>query len=44
MYHDLQILNAEANEKNVRLLISISVYYVIKSGLDMLGIEALDRM
>ncbi len=44
-YHDLPILNAEnQDEKNVRLLIVKSVDIVLKNGLELLGIEPLERM
>lgn len=44
-YHDLPILNAENHdERNVRLLIVKSVDIVLKNGLELLGIEPLERM
>lgn len=45
MYHDLQILNAESDEKkSMRLMITQSVHYVLKAGLELLGIDSLERM
>lgn len=45
MYHELPIVTAEKQEeKNVRLMITKAVQYVLTSGLEMLGIDALEKM
>ncbi|OHD36604.1 MAG: arginine--tRNA ligase [Spirochaetes bacterium GWF1_31_7] len=45
MYHDLQILNADTEAaKTVRLMITQSVHFVLKSGLNLLGIDSLEKM
>lgn len=44
-YNDLPILNAESPEiKEFRLLLTYAVQTVLKNGLDLLGIEAPDKM
>lgn len=45
MYHELPIVTAEKpDEKEVRLMITKAVQYVLTSGLEMLGIDALEKM
>lgn len=45
MYHELPIVTAEnANEKEARLMITKAVQYVLTAGLDLLGINALEKM
>ena len=45
LYHDLPVLNAETEqEKNMRLAIAESVRIVLVNGLDLLGIDALEKM
>ncbi|MGL1892778.1 MAG: arginine--tRNA ligase [Spirochaetaceae bacterium] len=43
-YNAINIMNSEELEKNSRLLLINKVAETIKSGLDLLGIEVLDRM
>lgn len=45
MYHELPIVTAEKqDEKEVRLMITKAVQYVLTAGLEMLGIDALEKM
>ena len=45
MYHELPIVTAEnANEKEARLMITKAVQYVLTAGLDLLGINALEKI
>lgn len=45
MYHELPIVTAEKqDEKDVRLMITKAVQYVLTAGLEMLGIDALEKM
>ncbi|OHD14339.1 MAG: arginine--tRNA ligase, partial [Spirochaetes bacterium GWB1_27_13] len=43
-YHDNQILNQEEKVRNIRLLISQATLITLKNGLNLLGIEPLERM
>ena len=44
-YHDFSILKAESEEaKQFRLILSIAIANVLKTGMDLLGIEMPDRM
>ena len=44
-YHDNPVLKAENNALiNIRLILSKAVYALLKNGLNLLGIEALDKM
>jgi len=43
-YHDNPVLKSEDEIRNFRLILSKTVYILLKNGLNLLGISALDRM